>query len=848
MKNLLILDGPVYTTGALHIGTLYNKILKDFYIRLFNVLGYNVSYNIGWDEYGLPNEKFVKDQLLKYNNKPENPLDFSIICDQLITAQRAKMWRDVLKIKPLYNNQSQFWTTRSHTWLNKSWKFFYDQYNNNKIFKNFYVVDHCINCKTSLAISEIEYQQKLTKSLYFLYQITNTPYYAMLFTTTIWTVPLNETIGFSKNINYCIVDLEGKRVIIGANFARINRLKILIRHFDISKLTQQHYIEPFTKVQKQIYQVNFVEDNDYFTGFVHIVPAHGQCDFKVGKTQKLYLKSNITIDGKYTSGILKNYHIFHNDTHSKIIAKLKKAGLFVSTIDYNHKYPHCWRCKGALIKKTSMQWFYDISQYKDKILEQINNTVSTPYPFQKQQLIKHIKQRPLWCLSRQRIWGTPIPVWICNHCKKLEIFQSTRVLSKRVGYDLIYPYATYFDTIIYKCCCGGSFIRQSGILDVWLDSGLAAKMVQYQDKNYVRTIVIESVDQYRGWFNTLSFVGYAITKKVPFSDLLVHGYIMRGGKKYSKSVDKQGFFAKYNGDIDLIRHKLLTQINYKHFMFDLNIKQAKIIKNMIKNIENFFTYNNIPFTPEFHNIDFLKLEAIDRYFFDWFYKTYNIVKQAGEQLKNHIYTKKISRYMISFSRIYLKYIKGQIKPRKNLVSFLFYNLKILFAPIFTNLEVRNIKLPNHQYSDAILEEGQQVIRLIKTILKYRDNSRLNLKNIIYKVTIYHQDKKILEIFKHYESFIKKMCNLHILQLVEGLEKITYDLKTTKQTRAIDEKRAITRLIQLERKIRNIKPQKLVKIRTNNKGALNYHITNVQILYVKDLDTGLKYGGKYYCFE
>ena len=579
-KKFILHDGPPYANGDLHMGHALNKILKDIVCRYKFQSSHDVHYVPGWDCHGLPIEWKIEEKFRKKGkNKGEISLnEFRNECrnfaSQWVIKQKEQFSR--LGIQNDWNNIYTTMTREAETTIVKELLKFLES---GELYLGFKPVMWSVVEKTALAEAEVEYKEKVSKSIYVKFPIKNLSTNAsiVIWTTTPWTIPCNRAISYSNTLNY-------KKIKILDNYAEINLKKketIFIAETLLSNFISIHKIEKFdiedvedvnlfntflcdhplknlgfTSPIRLFPSTHVTDDNG--TGFVHIAPNHGEEDFRVGKVNGLKNSDTVEANGIYSSCIpfFKNIHVFKAD--EQIIEKLLGASNLLSSCSYNHSYPHSWRSKAPLIFRATSQWF--ISMDKNNLRSIASREIESVrwIPSSSINRIKSmVKERPDWCISRQRSWGVPITVFV-NKKSKLPLVDE--LVNKKIvdrieeyGIDCWFNKSNdFFLTDKYE---SDDFEKVDSILDVWFDSGSSHVFVLKNNGfNDKADLYLEGTDQHRGWFQSSLLQSCAIYGNSPYKAVLTHGFVIDDkGRKMSKSLGNvilpSEIINKYGADI-----------------------------------------------------------------------------------------------------------------------------------------------------------------------------------------------------------------------------------------------------------------------------------------------------------
>ena len=621
-EEFILHDGPPYANGDIHVGTAFNKILKDIVLKYKRMKGYKARFIPGWDTHGLPIELAVTKEhegdKLELRRKFRN--------HALKYIERHK--KDFKRIGVLAEWDNLYATLHPKFESNQL-KVFSNLVKNNFIYNALKPVFWCTTTRTALAEAEIVYKDKVSDSIYISFKASETleeelnidNLYFAVWTTTPWTLPANLGISLHPDLEYVVVKSNDKNLIIAE--ALIDSLKDKLKldnnilyKFKGNKLENYEYYHPFIDRKGKVILGNHVAA-DSGTGCVHTAPGHGADDFIVGNRYNLGILCPVDEKGIMTdeAGPLKG--MFYQDSNLKVMELLKDSLLVHEKI--NHSYPHSERGKTPIIFRATKQWFIDVnSGLREKCLEEIDKISFFPNEGSKR-LRAMIENRPDWCISRQRIWGVPIPVFYCNECDKSILdYKLIDEIADEVGEKgstiLVSENAEHFLKGRYECCGKKDFKVGSDIFDVWFDSGTTYATV-LGDK--IADIYLEGSDQHRGWFQTSLLTSVGSKAKAPYKSLITHGFVVDGnGLKMSKSIGNvilpQEVVNKYGADI------LRLWVSSVDFAGDVRIsddilKQNSEIYRKIRNTFRFILGNihDLQDEGELLKIDSLALVRLD---------------------------------------------------------------------------------------------------------------------------------------------------------------------------------------------------------------------------------------------
>jgi isoleucyl-tRNA synthetase len=643
-KSFILHDGPPYANAHIHIGTGLNKILKDFIIKYKSMCNFYIQFIPGWDCHGLPIEQMVLKKLKTNKNNIDKTVfrqHATAFVDNFVEIQK----NEFKKLGVIADWKNPYLTSNAN-YEAKVIKMFGNLTSKGYIYRGKKPVYWCINCETALADAEIEYMNQLSDSIFVKFQILSCPnkliektnlikfndFSVLIWTTTPWSLPANVALAFNEKtkyvfVVYTLVNNEYEKLIVAKNLVTNIKNKIKAIRFKILfELNGYDFINmkcknPLINVnQTKCVTADFVSIEDG-TGIVHIAPSLGQEDYNVGLKYKFDINSPIDHKGVYTDEIpkYKGIHIFK--ACELIIKELEKNNKLLLKSKLNHSYPHCWRCKKPIIFRTTPQWFLAINHnnLRNKLLKSIENVTWIP-EYGKNRIKSMLKYRPDWCLSRQRLWGVPIPIFYCEKCNNpildLNIIDKVALLFAKKGsgawFEIKEEEFLYGMKIKCKTCGSLNFKKGNDILDVWFESGCSHDIL-INKQDLPADLYIEGTDQHRGWFQTSLILSLATKMITPYKNVMTHGFVVDGhGKKMSKSIgnfiSSDQLANKYGPDI--IRFWIASS-NYKE---DIKISD-EIIQGVndgyrkIRNTMRFLLSNLYDFNKsQQENLSFNKID------------------------------------------------------------------------------------------------------------------------------------------------------------------------------------------------------------------------------------------------
>ena len=570
-------DGPPFSNGDIHMGHALNKSLKDFIVRSYAMRGYYTPYIPGWDNHGMPIESAIIKKN-KLNHKTMPIPEFRTACHEFAQKYIDRQMEGFKRIGVIGDWEHPY-KTMNKEFEGEEVKVFGEMFKKGYIYKGLKPVYWCPKDETALAEAEIEYQDDPCTTVYVKFkmhddlgklpQLDHEKLYFVIWTTTIWTLPGNLAIALNPKEHYVVVrnNANGEMYIVAeALMEKVMRVggvedyEVVDRHEGAfyENMLADH---PFLPKTSRLVLADYVT-MDSGTGCVHTAPGFGADDYQTCRRYGMELIVPVDDRGRHTDYAGKYAGMKTDESNPVILEDMRQSGALFASEDIVHSYPHCWRCKSPIIFRATPQWFCSVESFKDKAVAACENVYWNP-AWGKERMISMIRERSDWCISRQRRWGLPIPVFYCKDCGKpicndasitriSQLFaeQGTNVWFEKDAMELV-PEG-------FTCphCGGKSFDKETDTLDGWFDSGSTHFASMQKDQGFwPADMYIEGADQYRGWFQSslLTAVG-ALDRGAPFKECLTHGWTVDGeGRQMHKSLgngmDPAEIINKYGADI-----------------------------------------------------------------------------------------------------------------------------------------------------------------------------------------------------------------------------------------------------------------------------------------------------------
>ncbi len=683
-------DGPPFANGDIHLGHALNKILKDIIVRYKNMTGYQSPFVPGWDTHGLPIEiQAIKK--LKINKEELSPVKFREICHEF-AMKYIENQKEQFKRLGCIGDYKNPYITLQPEFEAKQVEVFGKMAEKNFIYKGKKPVYWCTDCETALAEAEIEYAEDKTNSIYVKFQVNDdkgifdgfdkSKIFFVIWTTTTWTLPGNVAIALNPAFEYCLMSAKGEYYVVAkdlaAAFAGIAEADDyeIVKTFSGAELENITCRHPFLDRDSLVILGDHVT-LDAGTGCVHTAPGHGAEDYVACKDYDLPIVVPVDSKGYLTEEAGQFAGLFYEESNEKIIEQLLSTNSLVKVEPIIHQYPHCWRCGKPIIFRATEQWFASIDAFKKDALDAVDSVKWVP-KWGEERIRKMIEDRGDWCISRQRLWGVPIPIFYCKDCGK-EIINPETI---KIIADLFREkgcsawYAMDANEILpegYKCheCGCTEFTKEHDIMDVWFDSGSShfAVCELRDDLQWPADLYLEGNDQYRGWFQSSMLTSVAVTGKAPYREVLTHGMTIDDeGKKMSKSkgnvIDPLEVAKKYG--IDILRLWVVTADFKTDMRMSENIlKQLSESYRKIRNTARYILGNLYDFDPNKDMIDTADLMEIDRWALSKANALVSRVRSGYDAYDFHILYHAIHNFcVVDMSNFYLDVIKDRLYTSK----------------------------------------------------------------------------------------------------------------------------------------------------------------------------------------
>ncbi len=834
------LDGPPYTSGKVHLGTAWNKSLKDSILRYKRMQGFDAWDRAGYDMHGMPTEQAVEKKLgLKHKNEIPNfgVANFVRECKEFAVTNLIVMNEDFKRIG-VWMDFDNAYQSVNNTYMEGEWWLIKKAFENNRLYEGQKTMHWCPSCSTSLAKHELTYENVTDDSIYVKFQVKGKEKeFLIIWTTTPWTIPFNLGIMANPNLDYVkakvwdevwILAKELSKSVINGNagkeFSVIEELKG-------SELLGIEYIHPFEKELHQFQSLKskhpkvhtVVASEEYVdttagSGLVHMAPGCGPEDYEVGHRNNIPPFNTLDEKGIFdgTTGIFSGLEAKKEDY--RVTEEIEKKGALVARAKVSHDYAHCWRCKTPVLFRTTTQWFFRIEDLKEKMRELNKQIKWVPESAGAKNFDNWLSNLRDNGITRQRYWGTPMPVWKCKNCSDFAVIGSIDELKKlagRIPDDLHKP---WIDEIKIKCKCGSEKERIPDILDVWIDAGSASwncldypRNKELFERMYPADFILEGIDQIRGWFNLLFVASMIAMNNASFKSVYMHGFINDSqGRKMSKSLGNyilpQEVINEYGSDT--LRYYMIggtapgVDINYNFDDMKLKHKNLTVLWNLHKYVIEMA--KNLKVNPSELDIEKYEADVEERYIFS---KSNSAIRKMTEVFDEYRLNEApliAEELFLDLSRTYIQLTREKSsmgsEDDKKVVLYAVYNVLMtslkLFAPVAPFITERMYQNLKHElklkpesihlidwpkYDESRIDSGlessmQSASEIVQGALAVREKLQLGVRWPLKELIIATKDKNVSDSVIKLKDVIKKQVNVKEIGIVESLPNVRTKIK------------------------------------------------------------------------
>lgn len=890
-EGYFLLDGPPYANFIPHVGHIRNTVYKDLHVKLAFMQGFDVLFQPGFDTHGLPIENMVEKKL---NFKSKMDIvkygvdKFNKVCREN-AATNMKLWMDVYGDLGSWYVWKDPYFTYNNSYLESAWWTFKKMWDAGMVYEGKRPVFWCPSCQTALAGYETtdSYTNLQDPSVYVLFKVKKKEEFLLVFTTTPWTLISNVAIAVHPDKQYVKVESDGKKLILAKDrLAVLEEFEMaykVLEEFKGKKLEGVEYesiidvpcqkeLEKNNKAHRIYMSIPILKERvaakmalkkgikggDVFedfvnvsegTGLVHIAAGHGKTDNEIGQKYGLPEVSPLDDECKYTDDAGRFAGVFVKKADDDIIEVLKTNGSLVHSGKITHKYPVCWRCKSPLIFRMSNQWFFKVDKIKSKMLK-FNEDVEWYPEFARERFASWVANADDWNFSRQRYWGTPIPIWKCD-CGEINVIGSLDDLKKSAVGKVDNKFDLHNASKIKVKCkeCKKPVERIKEIFDVWFDSGVAPwaslgypfENKKLFESHYPVSRINESQDQIRGWFYSLMFCGVACHNKQPYEAVSMPGWVLdEKGEKMSKSlgnvVTAKDCLESYGADATRLYYMVDTA-PYETEKFNINTIKKDIWStlNILWNLQNYLI-------EQAKSIKEVKLTEIeDKWLISRLHSTIKNYSVGLEKFEYHVGTRELVNFITNnLSREYVQWVRERFDKKDPAVAYVlfesFVTILKLLAPVCPYISERiwqkfreKFKLKgesvhseywpavNVKVIDSRLEKDFEVAKqVIQGILAEREKIKQGIRWPLNSAEITLEDDSV----KSVVEIIKRQTNVRSLILKKGKFGIKLDARLTTELEREGYAREVMRKIQDLRKKAGLKKEDRIELAIGSKYDLS----------------------------
>ncbi|MBO2519463.1 isoleucine--tRNA ligase [Limnochorda sp.] len=681
--DFVLHDGPPYANGHIHIGTALNKILKDFIVRVHAMEGEWAPYVPGWDTHGLPIERAA---LLELGVDPESldPLELRQKCREY-ALRFVEVQREEFERLGVWGDWEHPYLTLTPEYEARQVEVFGEMARRGYIYKGLKPVYWCPECRTALAEAEIEYQDHRSPSIYVAFPVEDArglfePEGAavIIWTTTPWTLPANKAIALHPDLEYVLVRVgEGARYLVARG--RLEEVQKDLgweavteegawRGAELEGIVTRHPLKDQTSPLILGEHVTLEQG----TGAVHTAPGHGLEDYEVGLRYGLEVYAPLDERGRFTGEEPRYQGLPAQEANERILADLQAAGRLLHAGQLVHSYAHCWRCKNPVLYRATPQWFASIDAFREAALAAVDGVQWVP-AWGAERMREMVKDRQDWCISRQRVWGVPIPVFYCEACQEPiiepETIAAVADLFRKEGSDGWFTHeASEILPEGFRCphCGGDAFRKEQDIMDVWFDSGAShAAVLEDRGLGWPADLYLEGGDQFRGWFQSSLLTAVATRGQAPYRKVLTHGWVLDGeGRAMHKSlgntISPLEVCDKYGADV------LRLWVAASDYQSDVRVSDAILeqvadVYRRIRNTIRFMLGNLADFDPARHRVPREGLEPLDRWALHRYRRLVERVRSAYQEDAFHLVYHAVNSFCtVEMGGFYLDVVKDRL--------------------------------------------------------------------------------------------------------------------------------------------------------------------------------------------
>src|SRR3989344_4717303 len=871
-KPFYFLQGPPYTSGKIHIGTAWNNCMKDQIMRYKRMQGFDVWDRNGFDMHGLPIENKVQKKLNIEDKKQIEEYGVEKFVNECkrFSLEMANLMTEDLKRLGVWMDFDDPYMPVKNEFMENEWLLIKKAHEQKRLYLGEKTMTWCQSCETALAKHELEYENVRDTSIFVKFKVKRKENeYLCIFTTTPWTIPFNLGVMVNPKLDYIKAKVGNEfwilsKVLAATVIKNFTTHKLEVKEtFKGIKLKGIRYEHPFYDTLNKKYDEILKESKNAFTvvlseryvdtsagtGLVHMAPGCGPEDYEVGQENKILPFNNLDEKGNYPSDMGEFSGLNAKKDNQLFIEALDNRNALIATSEVNHDYPHCWRCHNPVIFRTTTQWFFKIEDLIPKFLQQSKKVHWNPkaYGDSYNKWIENLKDN---VVTRQRYWGTPMPLWQCNKCDEKIIFGSLDELkkySKEIHKDIHKP---WIDEVTFKCKkCNGLMKRIPDVLDVWLDSGTVSWNCLNNDpklmkKFYPADFILEATEQTRLWFYMLQLCSNIVLEKNSFENAYLHGMIRDfEGKKMSKSlgniISPNEVIEKYGVDSFRFYFNSLNAGNDVKFVWDelkMKLRNLEVLMNTSKYLLNYIDSKKSS-----------KLQIEDKWMLSRLNSTIKKTTELMDQYKLDEIAVPIEELFLDLSRTYIQFVRDRIDEKiviNTIEKVLVESIKMLsvISPFITEEIYQNLKkslklkeesihLEKWPKFDSKLidkkmeEEMINVQKIIQEAVAQREKIQLGIRWPLLEAEIHTKHK-----IKPFEDLIKKQINVKKIifkdskefQMIKLNQQLTPELLKEGYTREV-----IRRINDLRKKAKLNKNDR-IELKIESKQELDLDLIKKQV--------------------
>lgn len=793
-KSFTFYDGPITANNSPHYGHVLTMVIKDVIPKYKTMKGFRVDRSLGWDCQGIPVE-FEVEKSLGFQQKEDIEKfgieKFNNLCRESVKKYQGAI-RDLTERMGRWVNDDEGYATMDPSYIESIWWSLKELYNKGLLYEGYKVVPYSTRAGSTLSNSEVAlggYETITDPAVVVKLKLKDENTYLLIWTTTPWTLPGNLLVAVGKDFDYVEVEYEGSKYIVGKDLVEsvFGKQLDILKTYKGSELIGKEYepLYPYFNDRGEegafkVVHANHVTLEDG-TGLVHQAP-YGEEDFLLMTDMGITMFDYLDDQGNMKDEIEQFKGMFYKKANRYIIEDLEKRGLLFKHYDYEHQMPMCWRTHTPLIYKPIKSWYVKVSAIRDGLVEENSEINWIPKHIKQGRFGNWLEEARDWALSRNRYWGTPLPVWVCDRCQKKDVIGSFEELKSKSGVQLKDPHKPFVDEIEYECECGGTKKRVNDVIDVWYDSGsmpFARFHYPFENKEkfeskYPAQFIGEGIDQTRGWFYTLHVLGISLFNQKAFQNVVVNGMALApDGTKMSKSKRN---YPEVNTVIDSMGADALRLyfanspiVNGEEVIFN-----DRFVKEIVSTVLLPF-WNSVKYFLNYkdqydwkYTEGYIPENVMDRWIVSKLNECIKEVTKYMDEYKLQSATKYIFEFIDVLSKWYIRRSRERfVNGDKQALDTLYYVLveisKVLapFAPFISesvyltlvengkeSVHLEEYPVFNPKYLDENLLKEMEKVRMICSLgLNIRDENRLKVRQPLSKAYVPSLTKEMLDIVK-----------------------------------------------------------------------------------------------------